>query len=641
MEHKQLAGRSFLQGLVLLAVAVVLAVNTPLVTATPASAPAAMQLERNTGKTGAAVVPDLPRDETLYFNGQQWGPVAGWNPYSGGNNNAMAIAQQDNARVTMFETPYLYNMLDGKQYPLLADGPYTWDAAQTEITFTIKTAAHWSDGSPVTAHDVAYTWNTHVNYHTDVGNNYQDYIHSIEAVDTHTVLVKAKLDGEDKAVNPLVVAAYLSNNYVIQKAWTQTLEARTGGDADALKADPAEDVVYSGPYHRFPTGDTEVVLIRDDNYWGQDASMWGRLPAPKYLAHIIYADNQAGFDAFKAGEVDVSQQFNANVQDLWLVDHLPVSTYLPDAPYGIGASLPTAFYNLQAYGLDNAVIRKAIAIAVDYDAIIADAMTNQSATFTQVPRSIMNPTPGEQALYDHAAVAHLQWAGNDVAGAIALLDAAGITDTNSDGWREYNSQTLHYVATCPNGWSDWQAAIEIVAAVGPAIGISITTNYPEWSVYQTVVTASDTPLPAGYDIFMMWSDGAGPTQPWGRVRHLISSEFVGMANNWNGNWGGYVNPAADALIQAIPGETDPVQLKAKFTQLTSIYLTDIPSFTLMYRPQSFHTVNESVWTNFPHQGDGTTPPVPPLNLTDGWGIAGLYNITLARPYHVFLPIILR
>ena len=65
----------------------------------------------------------LPRNETLYFNGQQWGPVVGWNPYSNSNNNAMAIAQQDNARVIMFETPYLYNMLDGKQYPLLADGP--------------------------------------------------------------------------------------------------------------------------------------------------------------------------------------------------------------------------------------------------------------------------------------------------------------------------------------------------------------------------------------------------------------------------------------------------------------------------------------------------------------------------------------
>ena len=38
----------------------------------------------------------LPRNETLYSNGQQWGPVVGWNPYSNSNNNAMAIAQQDN-----------------------------------------------------------------------------------------------------------------------------------------------------------------------------------------------------------------------------------------------------------------------------------------------------------------------------------------------------------------------------------------------------------------------------------------------------------------------------------------------------------------------------------------------------------------
>ena len=95
--------------------------------------------------------------------------------------------------------------------------------------------------------------------------------------------------------------------------------------------------------------------------------MWGKLPAPKYLAHVIYADNDAGLAAFKAGEVDVSQQFIANVQDLWLVDGLPISTYLPDAPYSIGASLPTAFYNLNSYGLDNVAIRKAIAIAVDYD----------------------------------------------------------------------------------------------------------------------------------------------------------------------------------------------------------------------------------------------------------------------------------
>jgi len=569
----------------------------------------------------------LPREQTLYYNGLQWSSVVCWNPYSSNCNNAIAIGQNDNSRVPMFETPYLYNMMDGKQYPLLADGPYAWNDAMTEITFKLNAAAKWSDGTPVTADDVAYTWASNIKYNTQAGVANKDYIDTIIAKDPQTVVIKAKLGEDGKAFNPLQVNAYLSSYYVIQKAWTQKLEERTGGDAAAFLADVAEDVVYSGPYHKYFSDDTKVVYIRDDNYWGQDASMWGKLPVPKYLAHMFYKDNAAGTTAMKAGEVDVSQQFNSNVQDLWLKDNLPISTYLAEAPYGVGAQLPTVYYNLASNGLDQVAVRKAIAIAIDYDTIIANAMTNQSATFTQVPRSLMNPTPGEQALFDHDAVKDLQWAGKDIEGAKKLLDDAGIVDSNGDGWREYNGKNLHYTATCPEGWSDWQAAVEVVAAAGKKIGIDIVTAYPDWGVYQTVVT--NWPLPEeGYDLFMFWNDGAGPTQPWGRIRKFMSSEFAETTNNWNGNMGGYKNPTADELIKKIPSLTDPAELKAVYTELVEIYLTDVPSFSLMYKPQLFHTVNESVWTNFPHEGDGTNPAVPPLILLDGWGIAGLYNLEL-------------
>lgn len=363
--------------------------------------------------------------------------------------------------------------------------------------------------------------------------------------------------------------------------------------------------------------------------------MWGKLPTPKYLAHEIFADSNASMAAFIVGEVDVSQQYIPNVQDLWLVDGLPISTYLDEAPYGITASLPTAFFNLNIESLNNLAIRKAIAIAVDYEAVVTNAMTNQSQTFTQVPRSVMNPTPYEQALYDHEDVASLQWVGNDIAGANALLDAAGIVDTNSDGWREYDGENITYNAVCPNGWNDWQIAIEIVAAAGEDIGIDIQPYFPEWSVFQNVFTDGNQ---VEYDIFMVWTDGAGPSKPWSRVRQLMSSEYAGTTGNWSGNWGGYVNPQIDAIIAAIPIETDTETLIELYTEATRIYLTDIPSFTLMYRPQSFHTVNESIWTNFPHEGDGTSPTIPPLNLTDGYSIAGLYNLTLT-PRPIFLPII--
>jgi peptide/nickel transport system substrate-binding protein len=619
---------SILIGLSLLLAACQPATEAP----APATQPPAAATEAPTA-VPPTVAPGgpLPRNETLYFNGFQWGSVVCWNPYNSNCNSAMAIADGGNnasAREPMFETPYMYNFLDGKVYPLLADGDYAWNADMTEITFKLKKAAHWSDGTPVTADDVAYTFATHVKYGTSNGAAYKDYIETIEAKDPQTVLVKAKLDAKGKAVNPLLVSAYLSNIYVAQKAWTQKLEARIGGDTKKFMADAAEDVVYSGPYHKFFADDTKVVLVRDDNYWGKDASMWGKLPAPKYLAHAIYKDNAAGFTGLQAGEVDVSQQFNANVQDLWLKDKLPISTYLPDAPYMIAASLPTAYFNFKSYGLDNVAVRKAIAIAVDYDTIIANAMTNQSPTFSQVPRSIMNPTAGEQALYDQKAVKDLQWTGNDVEGAKKLLDDAGIKDTNGDGWREYKGKKLSYKALCPNGWSDWQAAIEIVAAAGQKIGIDITTEFPEWSVYQTVFTDAKV---NNYDIFMVWSNGDGPTNPWGRARQLMSSEFAGTSGNWNGNWGGYKNPRVDELLKLIPAETDPAKLKEYYTELTKIYLTDVPSFSLMYRPQLFHTVNESVWTNFPNAEDGTNPPVPPMDLINGYSIAGLYNLKLVNP----------
>lgn len=588
----------------------------------PAEEEAMVEGEGEAEVDAAAVAAELPRNETVYYAGLQWGSVIGSNPYSSNNNLAFFGGQRE----LMTETPYMYNMIDGSFTPLLADGDFEWNADLTELTFKIKAAAHWWDGTPVTAEDVAYTWASHVKYETSTGVGNTAYIADIVAVDDLTVTVKAVLNDEGAAVNPLLLPAYLTSNPVVQKAWTQTLEARAAEDAEAFKADPGFDTVLSGPYKLFFHDDTKVVLIRDDNYWGQDASMWGMLPVPKYLSHTIYADNNAGFVALKAGEVDISQQFNANVQLLWLEDNLPISTYMEEAPYGLTASLPTAYYNLNSFGLDNVAVRKAIAMAVDYDTIIANAMTNQSPTFSQVPRSLMNPTAGEQALYDHDAVADLQWVGNDIEGANALLDEAGIVDTDGDGYRDIDGQKLSYNAVCPNGWSDWQAAIEIVAAAGEGIGIEITTFFPEWSVYQTVFTEGTQ---TEYDIFMVWSNGAGPTEPWGRVRQIMSSEFAGTSGNWNGNWGGYVNPRIDEIIAAIPTTTDEAELKALYTEAVEIYLTDVPSFTLMYRPDQFYTVNESVWTSFPSADDGLN--IPPMNLADGYGVAALYHLELVNP----------
>jgi len=564
----------------------------------------------------------LPRNETLYFAGQQWGTVNSWNVIGTNQNNAMAIAGGASGyRSLMFETLYMYNPLDGGLYGLLANDDYAWNEDMTQMTMTIKDAAKWSDGTPVTAADVVRTWTIGVEIANGTGTTFGAYIASIEA-DGQKVIINAAVNEAGQPVNPLKVLDFLTGAPIAQAAWIDTLAARCNNDATAILNDAGEDVVWSGPYTKYYADDQKVVLIRDDNYWGQDASMWGKLPVPKYIAHTIYADNPAGETALKAGEVDVCQQFIGNIQNLWLEDGLPISTYYEEAPYGVCLTMPTAWYNMNLPVLaENAALRKAIALAVDYDTIIANAMTNQSPSFADVPRSLMNPTAGEQALYDHDAVADLQWAGNDIEGAKAMLDAAGIVDSDGDGWREWNGEKIALNAVCPNGWTDWQASMEVVAAAGEKIGIEITTLYPEYSIYQTVFT---DPAQTEYAIFMWSPEAASPSNPWTRVNQFLGKDYVGVSNNWSGNWGQYVNEEADALIKQIPLTTDQDELIRLYTELTKIYLTEVPSFSLMYRPSVFHAVNESVWTNFPNDDNG----IPPMDCTDGYGIKALYELEL-------------
>ncbi|MBU3112925.1 ABC transporter substrate-binding protein [Clostridium lacusfryxellense] len=566
----------------------------------------------------------IPRNETVYFNGQQWGAITDWNPLSSNSNNAMGVGQKDSARTLLYETLYMYNMLDGKMYPLLADGDAVWNDAHTTLTVKMNKDAKWSDGTAVTANDVAYTFDTNVKYESPGGSDYKTYIESIKATDDSTVVLTAKLNGSGAALNPLKVTEYLPKQYVMQKAYLEKVEARNNKDATKIKTDKMEDFVGSGPYKPSISNDQKVVFQRDDNYWGKATSMWGKLPVPKYIAHNIFKDNAAGDTAFKAGEVDVSQQFISDVASM--MSGGKISTYLPESPYYLAATMPTAYFNIKKPGLDQVAVRKAIALAVDYDQIIKTAMSGYSPSFTEVPRTLMSPSKAEQALVDQTALKSVQWTGNDIESAKKLLDTAGIKDTNGDGIREYKGTKLSFKAECPAGWSDWNASLEIVAAAGKKIGIDITTYFPDANTFYDDLGNKN------FDIAMYSPSAAGISNPWTRAFGILSSSYNKMKTQMIGNFGGYANARVDKLLELIPHETDQAKLKVYYTELSKIYLTEVPSFSLMYRPELFYTVNETVWTNYPQEGSKSDKGIgiPPYDLTDGYGIAGLYTMKLVK-----------
>ena len=572
--------------------------------------------DTETEDTGADMT-SYPRNETLYQGGQQWGTPVSNNPMAA-NPVYGAIAQSDNARVLIWETLYMWNVSDDTAYPLLAAGDYEWNEDQTAITVPLKEVVHWSDGTPFTAADVEATWDAHVNYQSTIGVAYSPYIADIVAVDDYTVEIQANTDN----LNRMKVLEYLPKVYVMQKAYLDELAEANGGDATAMKNEPMWDAPHTGPYSPKEQNDQKWVIERDDNYWGQDESMWGKLPVPKYIIHNIYSSNDVAAQAFANGEIDINQSYTANIETFWEDQGLPISTYMQEPPYNAPGVIPSVIFNTQRNGLDQAEVRKAIAMATDYDQIIESAMTGQSPTFEEYPRTIFNWSEAQQSMIlDPEALAPLQWEGNDAEGAKALLDEAGIVDTNGDGNREYNGEELSFKVECPTGWSDYEAALQIVQEAGKNIGIQIETYFPESAQYTDDLQAGN------FDISLVSFSG-GISAPWTTFYSYMYGFGGEFPETTVTNYGRYYNPEADELLLELSNSTDETRQLEIYQRLNEIYLTDVPAYGVMYRPNQFMSCYEGVWTNFPNENDGTDPKIPPMMCSDGYGVAALYNLEL-------------
>lgn len=559
-----------------------------------------------------------PREESLYQGGQQWGTPVSNNPMAANSNYAAMGNGDTGARELVWETLYMYNISDSKDYPLLADGDWVWADDNSTVTVKLKAAAHWSDGSDLTAADVEASWDAYVNYDTNLGIAYEPYITDIVAVDDDTVEFQVNTgDG----MNLMKVEELIRKMYIMQKAYLEELDAANGSDATAMKNEAMWDAPSTAPYHPLEQNDQKWVIQRDDNYWGQDESMWGKLPVPKYIIHNIYSSNDVGAQAFMNGEIDINQMYTANIQTMWEDEGLPISTYMEEPPYNAPGTIPTVVYNVQKPGLDQVALRKAIAMAVDYDQIIASAMTGQSPTFEEYPRTLFNWSDAQQdMILDKEALAPLQWTGNDVEGAIALLDEAGIVDSNGDGNREWNGAELSFKVECPTGWSDYEAALTIVQEAGKDLGIAIETYFPEAAQYTDDLQAGN------FDITLTSYGGTTYGAAYFYM-YGFGGEFPEVMTT---NQGRFYNEEADTLIEELANCLDETRQLEIYQRLNEIYLTEVPSFGVMYRPFQFMACNESVWTNFPNENDGTDPKVPPMMCSDGYGVAALYNLELVN-----------
>jgi peptide/nickel transport system substrate-binding protein len=563
---------------------------------------------------GGGSLTSLPRQETLYFNGLLWDQVTHWNPYGVGGNT-FGIDTGFNLQL-IYESLFVYDLLTGTLKPQLADS-YEWNG-QT-LTIQLSRNVKFWDGSPMTAADVVNSYQLQKTYATSA-SGWWAYIDSVAAEGDYTVVIR----GNPSNFNPKHIETSISVLYITRKAEMDKVVAGIGDAPTALgqwtNMNPDSTIATqtgTGPYKPLVSDNTRAVLQRVDTYWGQHPSRYGKLPTPRYIAHAIYVDNAAGDAALRAGEVDISQQF---ISSVWTMFNVNVSTYLPQAPYYFPGTIPMVVFNSRDPRLADPVVRRAIAMALDYNTIGQNAMSGYTAPYVA---SLMLPVPAEQALIDTDALKPYQWSGNmqeAVAAANAALDAAGWV-RGADGIRAKGGVRLAGIrAECPQGWSDWNASLEVVAQAGRQIGMEIQTYFPIFTVwYEDFLNGS-------FDILMTSYGSVGIASPWNRAYGAMSSADLPPEGTPNpiGNYGRWTNQEATDIITRLATETDAARLKQLWTRLNVIYLQEMPAAGLMYRPGAFHTVNETVWTGFPKMNDGSG--VPPTLCIGGYGIKGLYNL---------------
>ncbi|RIK54127.1 MAG: ABC transporter substrate-binding protein, partial [Chloroflexi bacterium] len=257
---------------------------------------------------GAAAPGQLPRNETLYVAGLQWGPFITFNPV------APQITWPNGETFLVYEALFAYNVATGEIDPLLAKSYTMVDDTTMEITLHDGTT--WQDGTPLTTDDVLFTFDL-AKTNDDLDYSlFWDYV--TEATATGDRTIQLKLNPE--RLNVGQVKFYLSRliNILPKHIW----EERTGGDTPVSQF-VEETPMGSGPYKVLNYTTERVALERFDDYWGKD--VYGT-PAPKYIVHPIFDSNDAGNLAFQQGQVDLSQQFAPQIWQMWEDKGLPVGT---------------------------------------------------------------------------------------------------------------------------------------------------------------------------------------------------------------------------------------------------------------------------------------------------------------------------
>jgi peptide/nickel transport system substrate-binding protein len=526
------------------------------------------------GRTGSTA-------DSLLIAGFQWGAPATFNPLA----PTAAWPAAANVMQIVYETLLRWNIATGEIQPGLAK-EYKVDGTNS-VTLTLQDGITFSDGSALTSKDVVASYELGKKNPGITVASFWQLADSIEATDDKTVVVKVN----QKTKNVGNVLRMLTETYILPDAVFSKIAD------DKLPTEIMDKPIGTGPFTLDKADQTQVVLKRNDNYWGK--TFYGGLPVMSQIIHPIFKSNEDGNIKFQAGELDIMQQFVSQIWKMWEAGK-PVGTYLKEKPYYVPGSMPMLLMNTTKKGLDNPVVRKAIATAIDYASIAETAMSGYS---DEVQPSLILPTGAEGKFFNAADAKANGWK-YDAAAAEKLLTDAGAKKGDDGTYVLDGTRLGPWKLITPTGWTDWNASCEIIAKSLKAIGIDCSTNFPQQAETTQAIQGGT------FDLAVWYVAGVNPATPWARFKDIMSqSEMQPLGKTTFANYGRWKNDEVEALLTEASQAVDDTAKKAAYDKLDALYRKEVPACPIMYRPDEFYEYNASNFYNFPDEKNNYAPPM--------------------------------
>lgn len=489
------------------------------------------------------------------------------NPTLVENFNPLSPGQLEGTRL-MYEPLEIPSTVDGSYTPFLATGFTFTDP--TTLVYTMREGVKWSDGTPLSAKDVAFTFELlKKNKALDTTGVWSQVASVSASANTFTV----------KFTKPNVpfAATVAQVPIVPEHVWSAI--------SDPVKFTNAKPVV-SGPFTLDTFAPTQYTLKKNGDYW-QAQSI-----APSKVAFPAQSTNQS------TNQLDVtSGKFD------WSYNYLPdvKKTYVARDPKHFTYWFPPGgtialYLNLTKSPYDNVDFRKGVSQALNRDTIALKAVNGYMTAASQSGVILPNQKNWLDPSLPNSGVVT-----QNLAGAKAAFAKAGYTDKGGKLVGADGKQVTMSIVM-PGNFSDWVAAgKEVVAELG-AVGIHATLDLPQYAQY------SDAIQSGSFDAALGGFGGSG--NPYTDFNNMLNSAYAAPVKTATANnFERFKDPAADAALAALASATDVAAQKKATYELEQIMYDRVP-IVLMYYGGSWGLFSTKNFTGWPSASDPYTLPTP-------------------------------